>query len=273
MTSDATRIGRARGARGAMVAGCGIVVALVGCGGGEDGGAGDRAPGTGPATTVEPVIDPGDGGDYRPELDPATVADRIDNPYLPLLPGARWVYEGTSSDGDERIEVTVLDETRRVMGIDAVVVRDTVSADGALVEDTYDWYAQDADGNVWYLGEATAEYEDGEVVSTEGSWEAGVGGALPGIVMPARPTPGDAYRQEYDRGDAEDVAEVASAGRSATVAGRRYTDVVVIREWNPFEPEVVEDKSYAPGVGTILEVQTAGGDDRVELVEHTSGRP
>lgn len=242
-----------------------LALALAACG--DDSGSGGAASTTTPST----VIDPGDGGNYQPDLDPSTVAERIDNPYLPLLPGSRWVYEGTSSDGKEQIEVTVLDETHRVMGIDAVVVRDTVSADGQLIEDTSDWYTQDADGNVWYLGEETAEYENGEVVSTEGSWAAGVDGALPGVLMWADPQPGTAYRQEYYPDHAEDLAEVISTGESVSVSGKDYDNVVVIREWNPLEPDVVEEKSYAPGVGTVLEEQTKGGDERVSLVEYTPG--
>jgi hypothetical protein len=157
------------------------------------------------------------------------------------------------------------------MGISAVVVRDTVTMEGELVEDTYDWFAQDRDGNVWYLGEETAEYEDGEVVSTEGSWEAGVDGALPGIVMPAQPAVGDAYRQEFYAGEAEDLAEVVRLGASETVPFGDVDDLVVIEEWNPLEPEAVEEKYFAPGVGLVLEVKTAGGEGRVELLEHTPG--
>jgi hypothetical protein len=243
-----------------------LVLAVGACG--DDSGSGEAAP----ETTASSVIDPGDGGDYAPDLAPQSVVPTIDNEYLPYLPGSRWVYEGMSEDGREQIEVTVLDERREVMGIDAVVVRDTVTLDGELIEDTYDWYTQDTEGNVWYLGEETAEYEDGDVVSAEGSWEAGVDGALPGIVMHADPVPGTAYRQEYYEGEAEDVAEVERTGESVTVAGQDYADVVVIREWNPFEPDVVEDKSYAPGVGTILEEKVAGGDERVQLIEHTPGQ-
>jgi hypothetical protein len=195
----------------------------------------------------------------------------IDNQYLPLTPGSRWVYEGTSDGEQERIEVVVTDQRRRVMGIDAVVVRDTVTVGREVVEDTYDWFTQDVEGNVWYLGEETAEYEDGQVVSTEGSWEAGVDGALPGVVMLAQPRPGQAYRQEFYRDQAEDLAQVLTVGQRATVAGSTYDDVVVIREWNPLEPDVVEEKSYAPGVGPVLEEQTAGGDDRVVLAQHTAG--
>lgn len=229
-----------------------VALALAGCGG-------DSA--------TEPVIDPGDGGAYAPEVDPADFVTAIDHPYLPLVPGTRWVYEGISDGEEERIEVVVTDDRREVMGISAVVVRDTVTVDGELEEDTYDWFAQDRAGNVWYLGEDSREYEDGEVVSTEGSWEAGVGGALPGIVMPADPTPGQAYRQEYLAGEAEDMAEVVRLDGTETVPYGSFTGLLVTREWNPLEPDVVEEKYYAAGVGLVLEVVTAGGEGRVELVE------
>ena len=152
-----------------------------------------------------------------------------------------------------------------------MVVRDTVTVDGDVVEDTYDWFAQDVDGNVWYLGEDTAEYDDGEVVSTDGSWEAGVDGALPGIVMLASPRSGDAYRQEYYLGEAEDLAEVLRGRRHREVPFGEFTDVVVIEDWNPFEPETVEEKHYAPGVGVVLEVTTAGGDRPRRAGRFTSG--
>ena len=225
--------------------------------------------GSDPSTEV--VIDPGDGGDYRPAVDAADFVDGIDNPYLPFLPGSRWVYEGTGEDATERIEVEVLDERREVFGVSAVVVSDRVFDDGELIEDTEDWYAQDRDGNVWYLGERTAEYENGEVSTTAGSWEAGVDGALPGIVMPATPEPGTAYRQEFYAGEAEDLAEVLRTGESASVPAGSFADLVTIREWNPLEPEVVEEKSFAPGVGLVLETVTAGGTGGMELVEFTPG--
>ncbi len=171
-----------------------------------------------PSSGSEAVIDPGDGGDYSVTLDPADFVAVIDNPWMPFVPASRWVYEGGDGAEVEHIEVVVLSETRVVMGITATVVRDTVTVDGELVEDTYDWYAQHAAGNVWYLGEDSKEYEAGEVVSTGGSWEAGVDGALPGIVMKADPQVGDAYRQEYYTGEAEDMAEVVRAGVAETVA-------------------------------------------------------
>ena len=158
------------------------------------------------------MIDPGDGGAYAPLIDPAEFVDVIDNPYFPLSPGSRWVYEGGSDERAQRIEVEVLAERRDIMGISAVVVHDTAYVDGEIVEDTYDWYAQDRDGNVWYLGEATQAFDGGDV-SDAGSWEYGVDGALPGIVMPANPTVGDAYRQEYYPGEAEDMGEVSTSLR------------------------------------------------------------
>jgi hypothetical protein len=228
----------------------------IGCG--DDGG-------------TAPVIDPGDGGQYAPTIDPADFVDSIDNPYLPFTAGTRWVYEGGSDGEIERIEVVVTDERRTVMGVDVTVVRDTVTVDGELVEDTLDWYAQDRDGNVWYFGEESKDYEDGEVVSTRGSWEAGVDGALPGIVMPADPEVGFAYRQEFYEGEAEDMAEIRRVGVHKEVPFGAFDDVVVTRDWNPFEPDVIEEKYYAPGVGMIFETKTAGDTGSAELIEHTGG--
>lgn len=218
-----------------------------------------------------PPIDPGDGGDYQVSVEPTDFVSGIDNQWLPFTPGSTWVYESVGGEEVERIEVVVLDETREVMGIPATVVRDTVTVDGELVEDTYDWYAQDADGNVWYLGEETAEYENGEVISTAGAWEAGVDGALPGIVMLADPAVGDAYRQEYYPGEAEDMAEVVGVGVAEELADDSFEDLVVIEEWTPLEPEVIEEKSYASGVGVVLEEVVEGGSGRIELVSYTPG--
>jgi hypothetical protein len=217
------------------------------------------------------VIDPGDGGDYAVTLDPASFVAVIDNPWLPLTPGSRWVYEDRTGREVERVEVTVTTETRVILGITATVVRDTVSVDGKVVEDTLDWFAQDREGNVWYLGEDSKEIENGEVVSTAGSWEAGVNGALPGIVMPAEPRAGDAYRQEFLAGEAEDMAEVIRLDGTAEVAFGSFDDLVVTREWTPLEPDVLEEKSYARGVGMVLEVTVRGGSGRAELVEHRAG--
>src|SRR3954447_12099406 len=140
--------------------------------------------------------------------DPAAFTTDIDNRYWPMRPGARWVYESVDTDGTaQHVEVTVLDETYRVAaGVTARVLHDVVTQDGAVAEDTRDYYAQDADGNIWHLGEQTTEYPPGAPPSTESSWEAGVDGAQPGIAVPADPRPGLTYRQEYRAGEAEDRA-------------------------------------------------------------------
>jgi hypothetical protein len=242
-----------------------MVVLAAGCGDSDSSGTseGDGA-----------AIDPGDGGDYEVTIDPADFTTEIDNPYLPLRPGTVWVYESTSPDGErETIRVEVVDERRTVMGVEAVVVHDEVTnEDGELVEDTYDWFAQDAEGNVWYFGEDTTAYEDG-VADTSGAWEAGVEGALPGIVMLADPVVSNTgYRQEYFPGEAEDMGQVIAVGGSVAVPAGEFDDVVVTRDWTPLEPDVVEQKTYARGVGFVHEVKTAGegsGEEAV-LVEYTA---
>ncbi len=157
------------------------------------------------------MIDPGDGGDYRADVTVADFVATIDNPYLPFADRARWVYEGESDGERERIEAVVMSERVEVMGVAATAVIDTASVDSEVVEGTTDWYAQDVDGNVWYLGEDTVEYEGGKAVSTAGAWDAGVDGAQPAIVMPAQPNVGLAYRQEFYAGEAEDMGEVIRA--------------------------------------------------------------
>jgi hypothetical protein len=151
-------------------------------------------------------------------LDPGQFTTRIDNRWWPMTPGSRWTYRETDGQGStQRVQVTVTGQTRTISGVQARVVHDVVTEDGQLVENTYDWYAQDDKGNVWYLGEDTKEYEGGKVVSTEGSWEAGVGGAQPGILLPADPRRDMAYRQEYHKGHAEDAARVLSLDMRAKV--------------------------------------------------------
>lgn len=156
-------------------------------------------------------------------LDPAQFTTTIDNPWWPMRPGSRWVYRETAPDGTrQRVVVTVTPRTRLIAnGVTARVVRDVVTEGGVPVEVTDDWYAQDRAGNVWYLGEATTEYEDGKPVSTAGSFEAGVDGAQAGVIMPARPRPGLAYRQEYyaSWSSSSTPAAWARCWRSASPAG------------------------------------------------------
>jgi hypothetical protein len=221
--------------------------------------------------TESPVIDPGDGGAYAPVIDPAAFVDEVDNPFFPLRPGTRWEYDSVGGEEPEHTTVVVTGDRRRVMGVSTVVVRETVTAGGQPVEDTFDWFAQDRDGNVWYFGEAVRNFDQGRFESMDGSWEAGVDGALPGIVMPADPTPGHAYRQEYAKGEAEDLGQILRTDQQQSVPFGHFSDVVVTRDWNPLEPDVVEEKSYAPGIGLVSEATVAGGHDAAELVSFTSG--
>jgi hypothetical protein len=183
------------------------------------------------------------GAGSKPVIDPTDFVEAIDNPYLPFTPGTRWVYEGDVDGAHERIEVTVTSDRKEVLGVSALVVSDVNYVDGDLVAKTVDWYAQDRDGKVWYLGEATEEYENGELVGTEGSWEAGVDGAEPGIFMVAEPRVGETYHQ-HD----QDAAEVVRLGVDHSIGPGDYRDVVVVLESSPQEPDVVEEKYYAPGV-------------------------
>jgi hypothetical protein len=221
---------------------------------------------SGSPTPGEPSHNPAayvEGQRYEPEVNAADFVDVIDNPYLPWTPGTTLIYEG----GGERVEITVTDETRTILGITATVVHDQVLTDGEVTEDTYDWYAQDKAGNVWYLGEDTKEFENGEVVSTEGSWEAGVDGAQPGIAMLADPQVGDTYRQEFYEGEAEDLAKVFELGQSVETPAGSHGDVLVTEEWTPLDPGVVEHKFYAHGIGVVREEQVQGGNAVLELIE------
>lgn len=207
-------------------------------------------------------------GDDPVELDPAEFTTEIDNPYWPMAPGTQWTYRETDPDGDLTVVVIVTSETRMIAnGIEARVVRDTVRRGDEIVEDTLDWYAQDADGTIWYLGEDTAEFEDGEIVSREGSFEAGVDGALPGIAMPADPQPGMAYRQEYLEGVAEDHGAVLGVSELVEVPYGAFEDAVLTRDTTPLEPDVEELKFYAPGVGPVLTLAVSGGSGREELID------
>jgi hypothetical protein len=189
-----------------------------------------------------------------------------------MIPGSRWVYRESDADGAElRVEVTVTERTKRILGIDATVVHDVVTEDGELVEVTYDWYAQDTAGNVWYLGEATKEYENGKVVTTAGSWEAGIDGAQAGVVMPAEPRVGLAYRQEHYAGEAEDRGRVLSLDERAEVPFGSFDGVLMTRDWTPLEPDVLEHKFYARGVGPVLALGLSGGGGREELVAFVDG--
>jgi hypothetical protein len=223
------------------------------------------------------------GADARPSrlplggepvhLNPADFTTGITNPYWPMRPGSRWIARETDSEGaKQRVVVTVTHRTRRIAnGITARVVHDVVTEEGKRVEVTDDYYAQDKAGNIWYLGEATQEFVNGKPGTTEGSFEAGVDGAQPGIAVPARPRPGLRYRQEYYKGHAEDRASVVSLREQAEVPFGHFKQVLKTRETNPLEPKMLEFKFYARGVGPVLAVTVSGGSDREELVSYRKG--
>ncbi len=226
-----------------------LLCAAAACGGGTD--APEAAPP--PMRTTPPAA--------------ADVGKVIDNPWMPWPVGTQWTFVGETADGTEHTVVTVTDRTRVVDGVTTTVVRDVVHLDGKLLEDTDDWYAQDAAGNVWYFGEDTTEYT-GTKADTSGSWEAGVDGAEAGIAMPAHPAVGDHYRQEYYRGEAEDEADVLALDASASVPYGEMSGLLQTKDYTRLEPDADEHKFYAEGVGVVLEVGLHE-KDRTELVSMT----
>jgi hypothetical protein len=211
---------------------------------------------------------------YNPIINPADFVTVIDNPYFPLTPGSIYVYDGITEKGNEHVEVTVTDETKVILGVTCVAVRDTVTVDGLLEEDTIDWYAQDVSGNVWYFGENSLSYEGGLVVSLEGSWTAGVDGAKPGIIMKANPQVGDLYRQEFALGTAEDMAQVIGLNQPTTTPIPNppgpFNNCLETKEFSPLEPDVTEHKFYAPGVGHVQTVDPTTGN-HLDLTSFTPG--
>lgn len=203
---------------------------------------------------------------YNPIITPANFVDVIDNPFLPLKPGTTFIYEGISEKGNEHTVVKVTHKTKKILGVTCIEVKDTVSVGGVVVEDTLDWYAQDKDGNVWYFGENSREFEDGLVVSLGGSWIGGVDGAKPRIIMKAHPHVGNVYRQEFSLGVAEDMAAVLSLNESVPVPYDSFTNCLKTREFTALEPDLKENKYYAPGVGNIRTVDVATGD-HVDLID------
>lgn len=205
-----------------------------------------------------------------PRPDASQFTTDIDNPLMPLRPGTTFIYEN-AEDGED-IRVTVTNRTKVVDGVTCVVVHDVARVNGFVIEDTHDWYAQDADGNVWYFGEKTAEYEPGDPdpVSTEGSWKAGVDGAQPGVVMLGDPEVGIRYRQEYYEGEAEDWAVVKSLDAQSHVPYGSFDGVLKTLDVNPLDPSK-EHKFYAEGVGNLLATDTEGGREALVRIEVKGG--
>jgi hypothetical protein len=203
---------------------------------------------------------------YSPKIDPASFSTTIDNSFLPMVPGTRTIYEARTPDGVQDTTTEVTRDTKTVMGVKTVVVHDTVSVDGTATEDTFDWYAQDRDGNVWYFGEDTKEFDNGTAVTT-GSFEAGVNGALPGIAMLAHPRVGDQYRQEFAKDVAEDTGEVLSlTGSEKSPLTGPLGDLLVTKDADGLDPTAPpENKYYARGVGLILTTEAGGRDEAIRV--------
>jgi hypothetical protein len=211
-------------------------------------------------------------GAYAPGIDPADFVAAIDNPYFPLRPGTTFHYRGVAENGrtPQTDDMVVTHRTKVIMGVTATVVRDTVSSNGKPIERTFDWYAQDKAGNVWYMGEDTRELEHGRFVKQDDSWEAGIDGAQPGIIMPGKPRPGDAYRQEYYPHHAEDEARVLGRGGSLEVPSGSYKNTLLTEETSPrLDPGVAERKYYVAGVGDVKEQAVRGNHELIQLVSVT----
>ncbi len=266
-----------KAARPASLIACLLALALAGCQRHQQNAADqtagstatqpDTASGLGSSAAI--MLADNDGADYSPAIDAPNFVASIDHPFLTLAPGRVWIYAGQNEEGETvTIEVEVTHEKKTILGVATTVVREREWEDGELVEETLDWFAQDRQGQVWYFGEDSKEIADGAVVSTAGSWQAGVNGAQPGIVMKAQPQPGDRYRQEFLKGEAEDMGEVLSLDDSVTIGLGTYARCLCIKEWSPLEPAVVEYKFYSRTVGNlILEKKVAGETGWMELCE------
>ena len=193
---------------------------------------------------------------YEPKIDPANFQTKVDHPYFPLVPGTVFHYIEKAGGETSENDVTVTHDTKTIMGVKCVVVHDVLSQKGRVTEDTYDWYAQDKQGNVWYFGEATKEFKEGGAVDTAGSWEAGVNGQ-PGMIMPANPKPGEPYRQEYSPNNAEDMGQIVAVGETVTVPAGTFKGCVKTKDWSLLESGS-ENKWYAKGVGVVQAKSTVG---------------
>src|SRR3954469_1125446 len=233
---------------------------LIACGGGSD-----------KSSTAQSGTNTFPQSSEPANLNPADFSTQVDNPYFPLPVGAEWQIRVTNQEGTVQHQViTVTDKTRQMAdGVTARVVHDVVSEHGKQVEITEDWYAQDSEGNVWYFGEHTAEILPSGKRDSSGSFEAGRNGADAGITMLAHPTPGQTYREEYYAGHAEDRTKVLALDQQAEVPFGHFRNVILTEDYTPVEPNVLELKMYAPGVGQVLAQTVSGGSEREELISYT----
>ena len=225
--------------------------------------------GAGAATSPPPGALAPIHGTYAPMIDPANFVATIDNRYQPYKPGTHFQFVGVRGRTPQTDHEVVLHRTVQILGVTSTVVRDTVSEHGRPVERTDDWYAQDKQGNVWYMGEDAFDLKKGRLVKASDSWKSGVNGAQPGIIMPAHPRPGDAYRQEfYPPGRALDQARVLSLRGKLTVPDGSFKRLLVTSERSPLEPQT-EQKYYAPGVGEVADRVVKGHHEEFKLISVT----
>jgi hypothetical protein len=247
----------------ALIAAASVAVVAAGCGASSD----KPAPKSGSAQPVGSTSTSSGGASYNPKIDPSKFTSSITNKYWPLKPGRKWVFTGSKDGAPERVEVTVTKQHKKVVGVDCVVVSDVVTSNNTLTEKTTDWYAQDDKGNIWYFGEDTAEYKNGIVTSTHGTWEAGVDNAKPGIVVHGHPKVGGLYRQEYRPGQAEDMARIMSLTAVQKVPAGTFKNVIATRDIDPLNPDKIENKWYAPGAGPVHVVRIGSAHhEEIKLV-------
>jgi hypothetical protein len=217
--------------------------------------------GPGSATALAPIH-----GKYAPSIDPANFLATIDNPYFPLKPGTGFHFRGIRGTTPQTDDAVVTHRTVKILGIVCTAVRDVVSEHGRPIERTLDYYAQDKDGNVWYMGEDSYELQNGHFAKASDSWRSGVDGAMPGIIMPAHPQPGDSYRQEYyPQGEAMDEARVIGIRGPVTVPYSTFQKALTTSEFSPLEPQT-EEKYYVAGIGEVREKVVKGHREEFRLV-------
>ncbi len=204
--------------------------------------------------------------EYNPAIYPNDFVPQVDNIYFKLVPGSMFIYEKKTDEGMERVEVEVTGQTKTVLGISTTVVLDKVYLNDELVEETYDWYAQDRNGNVWYFGEDVNNYENGNLKDHAGAWEAGVNGALPGIIMKANPAVGDSYRQEYSKNKAEDMGEIVALDQNINTSHQSFSGCLKTHDTSKIDSSANEYKYYCPEVGFVVLEERVNDNEKLELV-------
>jgi hypothetical protein len=206
------------------------------------------------------------GTTYAPVLDPANFVSVIDNPYFPLPVGRTLVYTGVKDGQNQTDTVTVTAQKKVILGVTTTVVHDVATSGPTVLEDTLDFYAQDTQGNVWYLGEDTKHFLPNGKADTSGSFQAGVGGAQPGLIMEANPQIPDSYRQECLAEQAEDTAWVVATTGSAKVPYGSVRNILTTLEATRIEAGAYDQKVYGPGIGIVSEQSLTGPNEFAQLV-------